>query len=385
MLSGHDVLLLYGPPWDAPTQVSKHHLARHLAAHSNRVLYVEAPLGPLTLARRPRQAVPELRRATRPPAFAGPSLWTRRYVNPVPFHAALPASDRRAANALGQRFVARLLRADLRRLGFRRPLAVAGLPHLVDLLPRVPTSLVVYHCADDYAHVRGFPRSLPALEAELCRRADLVVTTSEPLRQARAAFNPHTHAIPNGVDFDHFAADVAPAADVRRGSRPVVGFVGALAEWVDYDLLAALARRGPDWDLVLVGPGAAPDHLARLPNVRLLGPRPYADVPRYLAAFDVALVPFRQDAVTAAADPIKVYEYLAAGLPVVATTLPALERLARVVRLAASPDETVRQVAAAIAAGRAAGLDARRAEAARHTWASRFARFDTLVLERLAS
>jgi glycosyltransferase involved in cell wall biosynthesis len=215
--------------------------------------------------------------------------------------------------------------------------------------------------------------------------ADLVVTTSEPLCQARQQFNPHTEWIPNGVDFDHFARPVEPAPEVRRGGRPVVGFLGALAEWVDFDLLASVARRRPDWDLVLVGPGRVPAGLASLPNVRLLGPRPYAEAPRYLAAMDVALIPFRVDPVTRAADPIKVYEYLASGVPVVATALPALERLRDVVRLSRSPDDMALQIGEALAAGRVADHAARQAEARRHTWDSRFAQLDALLLERLAA
>jgi glycosyltransferase involved in cell wall biosynthesis len=365
--------------------VSKHHLAQHLASQGNRVLYVEASLGPLTLARRPRGALAELARIARGVSAVGQNLWVRRYFNPIPFHSALPFTDRRQANRLGQRWQAPQLRRDLRRLGLRRPIAIAGLPHAIDLLPGFPHGLVLYHCADDYAHVRGFPRSLPQLEAELCRAADLVITTSEPLSRARQSFNPHTTWIPNGVDFDHFARPVEPATDVRRGARPVVGFLGALAEWVDFDLLAEVAWRRPDWDLVLVGPGDAPSSLAALPNVRLLGPRPYADAPRYLSAMDVALIPFKVDAVTLAADPIKVYEYLAAGVPVVATALPALERLRHVVRLTRSVEESVTQIVEALSAGRDADREARQAEARQHTWASRFAALDALVLERLAA
>jgi glycosyltransferase involved in cell wall biosynthesis len=237
----------------------------------------------------------------------------------------------------------------------------------------------VYHCSDDLSRVRGFPPSLPSLEAELCRRADLVVTTSQTLCEARRAYNPNTHWIPNGVDVEHFlrSGAAAPAPELRQLKKPVIGFVGGLSEWVDTRLVATLAQRRPDWGFVLVGPAGGADlrSLRTLDNVALLGPRPYADLPRYLAGLDVALIPFLQNELTWHADPIKVYEYLAAGLPVVATDLPALRRLSHVVRLA-HPEEFEQQIEAALNDN---GRAERQAEAARHSWASRFAAFEALL------
>ena len=142
----------------------------------------------------------------------------------------------------------------------------------------------------------------------------------------------------------------------------------------------ALARK--DWSFVLVGPvGSDVSALNDLSNVTLLGARPYTDLPAYLAAMDVALIPFKQDRVTYHADPIKAYEYLAAGVPVVATEMPALRRLSHVVRLANSPESFEAQIAAALDEGRAMHSTERRAEAARHSWISRFESIDALLGE----
>jgi glycosyltransferase involved in cell wall biosynthesis len=378
---GRDFVLLYAPPWFGPTRFSKHHLALHLAREGDRVLYVEAPLTPLN-ARQGRHFVAELARAQLPPRRVGEQLWTHRQFAPVPYHAATALTSTRAANRLSQRLLAPQLRRDLRRLGMTRPILIAGLPHAVDLVPLLPHAAVVYHCADDYAHVRGFPSTLPTLEAELCRRADLVVTTSETLARDRQPLNPRTYWVPNGAEIEHFARDVAPAGEVARLPGPRIGFVGGLSEWVDFELLARLARARPTWSLVLVGPyGVDATELGQLPNVHLLGPRPYARVPSYLAAMDVALIPFKQDPVTFHADPIKAYEYLAAGVPVVATDLPALRRLQPVVRLASTPEAFEREIAAALAEGRDAGRAARQAEATRHGWRARFDQIDHLLAD----
>lgn len=377
-----EVVLLYAPPWAGPTRFSKHHLAAHFARHGARVLYVEAPLTPLAV-RRPSFGA-ELRGTLHAPQRVQDRVWVRRHFLPIPYHAATPLTQSRAANRLGQRWLAPRIRRDLLGLGFMQPIIVAGLPHAVDAVPLLPRRGLVYHCADDYAYVRGFPRTLPDLEAELCRVAELVITTSETLCEARRPFNPRTYWIPNGADVEHFSRQVAPAPELQHVPRPIVGFVGGLSEWVDLELVADLARQRPTCSFVLIGPitiDTSPLH--DLPNVRLLGPRPYASLPAYLAALDVALIPFKRNRVTYHADPIKAYEYLAAGVPVVATDLPALRRLNHVLALADSPKGFVRQIDVALAEGRDSHRAQRQAEAARHTWSTRFSDLERLMSETL--
>jgi glycosyltransferase involved in cell wall biosynthesis len=374
-----DVVFLYAPPWDGPTRFSKHHLARFFAARGSRVLYVESPLTPLGL-RRGRQFWRELRASLRPPRRVGERLWTQRQLALVPYHAITPLTSRRAANQVAQRLMAPALRHDLARLRFQRPIVVAGLPHVVDTLDYLPRRCLVYHCADDYAHVRGFPSSLPVLEAELCRRANLVITTSSTLCDERMRFNAHTYWVPNGADVEHFARDAAPHPELVGFQKPVVGFVGGLSQWVDLDLIAFLARARPAWTFALVGPiGIDVSALRGLSNVHLLEARPYESLPAYLAAMDVGLIPFRDEPVTYHADPIKAYEYLAAGLPVVATDLPALRRLDHVLRLASTRAEWLAHLDAVVAAGRAHGSADRRAEATRHGWVARFEEVERLI------
>jgi len=374
-----DIALLYAPPWDGPTRFSKHHLATYFAERGARVLYVEAPLTPLGL-KRGRAFAAELAAARRPARQVRDRLWVRRHFVPLPYHAASWLTSRRAANRVGQRLLAPTIRRDLMGLGMRAPILVAGLPHVVDLVPFLPRQTLVYHCADDYAHVRGFAETLPETEADLCRWSDLVITTSETLCRDRRQWNPNTHWVPNGADVAHFAQHAAPAAELRDVARPVIGFVGGLSQWVDVQLLRELALAGPDWTFALVGPVSIDlSPIRSLPNVKILGPRPYSDLPAYLSAMDVGLIPFQQDPVTYHADPIKAYEYLASGLPVVATDLPALRRLDHVVRLADSTRAFLDQIQAALVEGRDVRSDERRAEAGRHSWASRFEQVDALI------
>lgn len=375
-----DFVLLYAPPWSGPTRFSKHHLARHLADTGSRVLYVEAPLTPLGV-RRGRSFVAELAATLRPPRQVATGVWVRRHFLPLPYHGASALTSRRAANRLGQRMLAPLIRRDLTRLGLRRPIVIAGLPHAADALPFLPRRGVIYHCADDYAHVRGFPRSLPELEIDLCRQANLVITTSATLCQARRRFNANTHWVPNGAEVAHFSQPAMPHPEIARLPRPVVGFVGGLSEWVDLRLVARLAELRPRVTFALIGPiGIDVAVVQAHSNVVLLGARAYATLPAYLAAMDVALIPFKQDRVTYHADPIKAYEYLAAGLPIVATDLPALRRLEHVVRLADSAESFAAEIDAALAAADDAQARAeRQTEAAQHSWVSRFTEIDMLL------
>ncbi|MCA1645519.1 MAG: hypothetical protein LC797_08660, partial [Chloroflexi bacterium] len=176
MPDGHsrpDFLLLCAPPWSGPTRFSKHHLAHHLARTGARVLYVEAPLSPLGL-RRGRPFLTELAQSLAPPRRVAERLWVRRHFVPVPYHGVSRLTSRRAANRLGQRLLAPAISRDLAGLGFGDPILIAGLPHAVDLLPWLPHRALVYHCADDYAHMQGFADTLPELESDLCQQADLL-------------------------------------------------------------------------------------------------------------------------------------------------------------------------------------------------------------------
>jgi glycosyltransferase involved in cell wall biosynthesis len=173
---------------------------------------------------------------------------------------------------------------------------------------------------------------------------------------------------------------------VAKLPRPVVGFVGGLSQWVDLELVAFLARAHPTWSFVLIGPlGIDASAVRAMANVHLLGARAYDALPGYLAAIDVGLIPFRDEPVTYHADPIKAYEYLAAGLPTVATDLPALRRLAHVVQLARSPEDFLRELDKAVEQGRARGRAERQTEAGKHSWQSRFAEVRQLIADTCAS
>jgi glycosyltransferase involved in cell wall biosynthesis len=219
------------------------------------------------------------------------------------------------------------------RLGFSRPVIWAFLPSAWSVATSLDRKLLVYHCVDEFSAFSDAPRrAVAASEEHLIRAADLVITSSQRLFERKRQINPHTVLVRHGVDFDHFLKALDEATpipdDIARCRKPVIGFFGLIADWVDLPLIARVAVTHPAASVVLIG-AVRTDvaELARLPNVHLLGRRSYASLPGYCRAFDVALVPFRISELTRNANPLKAREYLAAGLPVVSTRIPEVEQI----------------------------------------------------------
>ena len=202
-------------------------------------------------------------------------------------------------------------------------------PYLVGAFDEV---CFIYYCVDEYTQFEGFDcRRIAAAESEMIDHADLVVTTSEPLLTTKGAQRRDTVLVRHGVDYDHFAAawcsSLPRPVDLATIPRPIFGFFGLLHHWIDYALLAKVARLRPLYSFVLIGECkiSAPE-LEGLDNVFLLGRRPYEDLPSYCAAFDAGMLLFARNAMTHNVNPVKMYEYLAAGLPIISTPLPEAER-----------------------------------------------------------
>jgi GT2 family glycosyltransferase/SAM-dependent methyltransferase len=231
---------------------------------------------------------------------------------------------------------------------------------------------IIYDCMDHHAGFSTNEHQMIEQEGELLRSAGLVVASSVFLEDEARRQNSNVLLIRNGCDFEHFAK-TGPG----RGERPVIGYYGAIADWFDSDLVAGLAEKRPDWDFILVGSTFTADtgRLSKLPNVRLTGEKPYGEVPGWLSSFDVAIIPFKRNPLTEATNPVKAYEMLAGGKPIVSVPLPEVALLAPLVRLASSVEGFEREIGAALlenVEGDPAIVERRRQFARANTWEDRF-------------
>jgi glycosyltransferase involved in cell wall biosynthesis len=235
---------------------------------------------------------------------------------------------------------------------------------------------IVYDMIDAPLHFAPVPPALVPEWERLLKRADRVIVTSNALANlARSGGASDPTLIGNGVEVSRFEGGLAtPAALPGNPSAPAFGYVGSLHSWFDLDLVEGLAAAAPEARVVLVGP-APPDTARRLlrmaaerPNLFWMGPRPYEEVPGLLAAFRVGLIPFRRTPLTEAVNPVKLYEYAAAGIPTVTTRFTdEVDAWGEAARVAEGPEEFV-------AACREAASDAARADAGRTERLRSFAR-----------
>ncbi len=199
---------------------------------------------------------------------------------------------------------------------------------------------LVYDLIDLHDDFPGAPPGLGRVEEELLATADLVTVTSAVLEERARARNPRVRRVPNACDWEVWSrASAVPLPGSPQG--PVIGYFGAISEWFDASLVEFLASRRPQWSFFLVGDtwGGRVGRLERMENVHLPGEVPYEDLPSLAAGFHAGIVPFRDEPLVRATDPVKVYEMLALGLRVVATPLPELERFRGLVDVAGSPEE----------------------------------------------
>jgi UDP-galactopyranose mutase len=226
-------------------------------------------------------------------------------------------------------------------------------PMMSELIDAFAAAPVVDDVMDELAEFDFAPPGMAARERELLERADVVFTGGPTLFEHRKGYGAKVHCHPSGVEFERFAADVAPHPLVAGLGGPSFLYVGVIDERLDYEILAALADAFPHGNVVLAGPivKVDPERLVQRPNVHYTGRLPYAVLPSLLAAADVALMPFALNRATAAISPTKTLEYFAAGIPVVSTPIHDVVQLyGDVVYVAAGPQAFVAAVREALSA-----------------------------------
>ncbi|MBS1794808.1 MAG: glycosyltransferase [Acidobacteria bacterium] len=327
-LRGRDILC-FSHDWTGDP-LSKTHLMRVLS-RDNRILWINAIANrmPTTSSKDLSRIYKKLKSFTEPIREVEPNIFV---LNPL----AIPAYGNRAIVAFNQKFLIRQVKRAMKKLGMRNVVNMVFNPAAGMIAGRLGETGLIYYCVDEYTAFTGVSSGLKEIEEDLFRRSDFVVVSAEKLLESKKRFNEKTFLIRHGVDFDHFRKSLDEAtpvpADIRELPRPIIGFHGLLADWVDFELIKKTAAHFKTGSVVLIGKITVDAEkkvkiLDGLPNVHFLGRKPYAELPAYCKAFDVALNPFEINELTLAANPLKVREYLAAGLQVVSTDIPEIRVL----------------------------------------------------------
>lgn len=318
-------VVVFGEDWGAHPS-STQHLFRHLAEDRDVIWVNSLGLRRPTLTRKDMtRAAAKVRRSI----FGSSDLPKRTTSTSKP--ARLTTIDPRAiswpgsqiASTINRFSVGKQVRAALRNRDLRKPLIWTSLPSAVSVLDGFDDTSVIYYCGDDFGALAGVDHApVRDMESRLVDRADLILAASDELAAQFPAEK--TVTLPHGVDFELFSQPAPRAKDLPVG-KPIAGFYGSLAEWLDIGKLVATAKDLPDWNFVLIGSGPVDlGELLALPNVYLLGARPHGALPSYSQHWNVSLLPFRNTRQIQACNPLKLREYLAAGTPIVTTDFPAI-------------------------------------------------------------
>jgi len=299
----------------------------------------------------------------------------------------LPLPHSTVARAINRQILRGTIRALRARLGIRNFHLWTFLPNTADYVGTLGEDLSVYYCVDEWSMFSYIDRNATVqAEYKLLERVDAVFAINHALADAKRAVCRDTFVSPHGVDHALFASALDDATvvppDLAALPHPCIGFYGTLRDWVDFELIAHIARSRPQWSIALIGQQLGDLSAIRdIPNIHLLGQRPHAKLPAYCKGFDVGIIPYRIDERMAFVNPLKLREYLSAGLPVVSTAVPEVQRYAHLCRIASTPDEFVTAIAQALHETSPRARGRRSAAMKNETWSARVAEVARVIDE----
>jgi glycosyltransferase involved in cell wall biosynthesis len=385
-LKNRDIVVISLSDWEGPKRI-RQFLSEELARQGNRVLFVESQY---TLSKFIKS--PSLSRALRflkGPRRQADNLFLLSTIPFIPGGEFSPSISRTNWN-----FERSFLRNAMKRLGFRDPILWIFAYNAAPLIGKLGESLSLYFCNDAFSLLvesKSLQQRVTLLERQVLEKSDIVFTVSDKLTEEKSQFHSSVHTINHGVDYHLFQR----TAELRGSNRPVdlpsgkpiVGYSGVIRYMLDLDLIRTLADLKPEWDFVLVGPVSESrsefysqiEDLKRRSNVHFLGPKRPDELPAYIGQFNVCLLPYvRTEVSTYYASPLKFYEYLAAGKPVV-STVGQQQYDADVVTNCTTPRETLLAVEKALANNSPAVEAKRRAIAAENSWERRVQQIDLIL------
>ena len=391
MLTGHNLVYFAPGPWHdlwRPKQQLLSIFARH-----NKVLFVEPrPHLRSTLAdfRQSALGLQDLRR----PCLE--QLTENLYVYRYPVWAV--TSGRPPLRELTRALRRFSIKTTLHRLHMSQPIVWFSQPAMIDMIDDIPSArLRLYHVIDEYSsysgHTPASRRRIQQVEKKMMSQVDAVVVVSEKLYETKSGFNRHTYVVPNGVNYQAYStalADPSLPEDLRAIRPPRLGYIGLVDDRLDLGMLRDLAEEHPEWSLVFLGmvrlkkQSETWQTLVALPNVHLLGPVEVSQVPHYVKGFQVGLMPYRSDLFAENCSPLKLYDYLAAGIPIASIEMPPIRPFESCVHIARRPQDFAQAVRAALLDTTPERFQMRRQIAGQHTWEARVEQLSEVIETLLA-
>ncbi len=368
-----DIVCISSIDWD-PIWTRKQQVMSRLPK-SNKILYVEPPITLLS-------------------PFKDPATWSkwgmwfkgiRRLTENIYLYSppvVLPFGNKyRLINRFNQWWISLFLKKFISKLNIKNPIIWTYMPNSGDLVDRLgDRKLLVYDCVDEHSEYTGFinKQIMTQMERLLMQKCDLVFVTAKGLYDSKKDYAREIYFSPNAANVDLFMQAQDPKTqlpqEVASIPGPIVGFVGVIQDWIDLDLIKRAALTYSGYSFVMVGPVAAGidlSELKALPNVYFLGRKDVKELPAYIKAFDVCINPFKLNELTDKVSPLKFYEYLASGKPIVSVDMPGVSNFSDVVEVASDAEEFVRLIDVALKTETPVKLASRLARARENSWESR--------------
>lgn len=386
MLEGRDIVCVSFVTWDDHWGTSQQQMSR--LARKNRVFFMDQPISPLSFVTgvRSRRAVwTQFKRWLSGPRQVAENVWAGA---PPPI---LPFRTNRIVNAINAAIIRRWLGRSARKLGFKDVIFWNFEPGLPGLGRGVRPALSVFHCVDDFSAIPYWWHSGDGqmrLEAQCCRESDVVICTGRKLVESRRQYNDNIHFVPEGADVAAFIASASDDIRVPEGlanlPKPVVGYVGVIDFRLDVPLIEYMADQRPQWSFALVGPmkGDTLDmsKLRSMPNVHFFGRQKLEDVPAFVKGMDVCTIPYVLNDYTHHIFPLKLYEYMAAGKPNVASAMEEmLPYEGDEMAIGRSREDFLAKVEAAWRTDSPEKQNARRSAAAHESWDDRVEAISAII------
>lgn len=372
-------IIYFGNDWSAENRTSSHHIATHLS-RNNQILYVECPglRAPKANSRDLLKIFKKLATLFKKPRKVSVNLTVFTLIQ-IPFHTLAVVSK---FNTFLSTY---LLRRVCKKLGLNEPILWFVVPHAGHLIGKINELMSVYYCIDDYSALPDVDvEAVKSMDLNLTIKVDVVFTASISLTNSKKSLNEFVYYSPHGVEFDHFNSaykeKLKLPSDISKLKGPIVGFFGLIEAWIDLDLLELIVKSKPEYSLVLIGREAVDtSQLRKYNNVYFMGKREFSSLPSYASAFDVCILPYKNNDQIFNCNPIKLKEYLATGKPTVSVKFPEIMGYDDVLYLSDTKQEFVNNIALAISENSIQKSRERIAKVSSQTWENRVREIESIV------